>query len=133
MSQEEQKLNAALDLMRRLPPSKVESNLSFLVALVPEISEELLSNVDAPLKVAACEKTGKPYLLCDYNRDGDSYRSPWSNEYCPFLEDGIKPNERMRILEVKATDLFSEYFKQYVIYFVPLFAKKAMLLRTTNH
>lgn len=113
MSQEEQKLNAALDLMRRLPPSKVESNLSFLVALVPEISEDLLSNVDAPLKVATCEKTGKPYLLCDYNRDGDSYRSPWSNEYSPILEDGIKPNERMRALEVKANDLFSEYFKQY--------------------
>ena len=30
----------------------------------------------------------KDYLLCDYNRDGDSYRSPWTNEYDPPIEDG---------------------------------------------
>ena len=32
------------------------------------------------------------YLLCDYNRDGDSYRSPWSNTYEPPLEDGAMPS-----------------------------------------
>ena len=109
---EEAKLHAALDLMRRLPPSKLETNLSFLIALTPELSEDILSNVDAPLKVDTCEKTGKPFLLCDYSRDGDSYRSPWSNEYQPLLEDGVKPSDRMRALEVKANDLFAEYFKQ---------------------
>lgn len=30
--------------------------------------------VDQPLKVAKDRETGKEYLLCDYNRDGDSYR-----------------------------------------------------------
>lgn len=27
------------------------------------------------LQVQKCRVTGKDYLLCDYNRDGDSYRS----------------------------------------------------------
>ena len=41
---------------------------------VPDLCEDLLSSVDQPLKVARDKATGKDYLLCDYNRDGDSYR-----------------------------------------------------------
>jgi hypothetical protein len=41
----------------------------------PTLVEDLLSSVDQPLKVARDKETGKDYLLCDYNRDGDSYRS----------------------------------------------------------
>ena len=41
---------------------------------MPSLCEDLLSSVDQPLKVAKCRATGKDYLLCDYNRDGDSYR-----------------------------------------------------------
>lgn len=36
--------------------------------------EDLLATVDQPLKVAICQETKKQYLLCDYNRDGDSFR-----------------------------------------------------------
>ena len=25
----------------------------------------------------------KEFLKCEYNRDGDSYRSPWTNKYFP--------------------------------------------------
>ena len=39
----------------------------------PELCEDLLSSVDQPLKIAR-DKTGKDYLLIDYNRDGDSFR-----------------------------------------------------------
>ena len=130
MSADDKKLAAALDLLKRLPPSKtytylevkppsqvptphsrrialpelpegIESanpldgpdlltppRLSFpfpcaflfaslkcLLELVPEdVAEDLLSNVDQPLQVAKDSKLGKQYLLCDYNRDGDSYR-----------------------------------------------------------
>ncbi len=41
---------------------------------VPNLCEDLLSSVDQPLKVNRDKETGKDYLLCDYNRDGDSYR-----------------------------------------------------------
>jgi capping protein beta len=60
--------------MRRLPPQQIEKNLSDLIDLVPDLCEELLSSIDQPLKIATDKKVGKDYLLCDYNRDGDSYR-----------------------------------------------------------
>ena len=56
-----------------------------------------------------CKKTGRDYLLCDYNRDGDAYRSPWSNEFemedgaaaaAGDEEEGVKPSERVRKMEV---------------------------------
>lgn len=79
----ESQLDCALDLMRRLPPQQVEKNLSDLIDLVPDLTEELLAAVDQPLKVVRDRSVGKDYLLCDYNRDGDSYRSPWTNTYTP--------------------------------------------------
>ena len=65
---------------------------------VPELCEDLLSSVDQPLKIARdktvsikshkywfhliSSKVGKDYLLCDYNRDGDSYRCVMYNCFC---------------------------------------------------
>ena len=74
-------LDCALDLMRRLPPQGVEDNLAGLLDIVPDLTEDLLSAVDQPLKVQKCKSTGKDYLLCDYNRDGDSYRYPLLSFY----------------------------------------------------
>lgn len=45
-----------------------------LIDLVPSLCEDLLTSVDQPLKIAKDKESGKDYLLCDYNRDGDSYR-----------------------------------------------------------
>lgn len=67
-------VDCALDLMRRLPPQKVEENLAHLVELAPHLTEDLLSAIDQPLKLQRCKQTGRDFLLCDYNRDGDSYR-----------------------------------------------------------
>ena len=67
-------LDCALDLMRRMPPSSIEDNLSGLIDVVPDLTEQLLSMVDQPLKVAHDSEAKRDYLLCDYNRDGDSYR-----------------------------------------------------------
>lgn len=67
-------MDCALDLMRRLPPQKIEKHLSDLIDLVPSLCEDLLSSVDQPLKIVRDKSVGKDFLLCDYNRDGDSYR-----------------------------------------------------------
>ncbi len=67
-------LDCALDLMRRMPPSQIEDNLAGLIDLVPDLTEQLLSAVDQPLKIAHDPIAKRDYLLCDYNRDGDSYR-----------------------------------------------------------
>jgi capping protein beta len=69
--------------------------------------------VDQPLEVRRCSQTNRDYLLCDYNRDGDSYRSPWSNEFDPPLEDGTVPSERVRKLEVAANESFDVYRELY--------------------
>jgi len=103
------KLDCALDLMRRLPPSQIEDNLSGLIDLVPDLVERLLSAVDQPLKVAHDPSSKRDYLLCDYNRDGDSYRSPWSNKYEPFIDDGAVPSPELRKLEISANEAFDVY------------------------
>jgi len=102
-------LEYALDLMRRMPPSQIEDNLAGLVDLVPNLIEDLLSAVDQPLKVAHDRESKRDYLLCDYNRDGDSYRSPWTNKYDPPLPDGALPSDKLRNIEVQANEIFDIY------------------------
>jgi len=102
-----------LNLMRRLPPSACENSLAGLIEIAPHLTDELLTHVDQPLKVYKDSKTGKNYVLCDYNRDGDSYRSPWSNEYFPAMSDGFLPSKRLRDLEITANSLFDTYRKLY--------------------
>lgn len=109
----EDKLNSALNLMRRMPPSSTENSLAGLLELAPMLTDELLTHVDQPLKVTMDTVEGKEFVLCDYNRDGDSYRSPWTNEYYPPMEGGFKPNKKLRELEVCANSLFNIYRKLY--------------------
>lgn len=109
----ESQLDCALDLMRRLPPQQITKNLCDLIDLAPHLCEDLLSSVDQPLKIARDKTLGKDYLLCDYNRDGDSYRSPWSNQYEPALEDGAMPSDKLRRLEIDANSAFDMYREMY--------------------
>lgn len=51
--------------------------------------------------------------MCDYNRDGDSHRSPWSNKYFPSIDDGFLPSARLRAMEVEANELFDAYRELY--------------------
>lgn len=97
------------DLLRRLNPRDTKKNLQSITTIVPDLTEDLLSSVDQPLEIRRCPQTNRDYLLCDYNRDGDSYRSPWSNEFDPPLEDGTVPSERVRKLEIAANDAFDVY------------------------
>ncbi|KAJ1542589.1 F-actin-capping protein subunit beta, partial [Cladochytrium tenue] len=103
------RFDVSLDLMRRLPPEDVEENLAGLLQLVPDLADDLLSAVDQPLKIKRCPASGRDFLLCDYNRDEDSYRSPWSNEYDPPLPDGAGPSPGLRKLEVSANEAFNVY------------------------
>ncbi|KAB8303364.1 hypothetical protein EYC80_004796 [Monilinia laxa] len=122
--------DSALDLLRRLNPKHTTTHLNSLIDLVPSLTEDLLSSVDQPLTVSRCRKTGRDYLLCDYNRDGDSYRSPWSGEFeTPVggttpggIDDqgnndgageGAVPSERVRKMEVRANEAFDVYRELY--------------------
>ena len=44
-------LDAAIDLLTRLPPDSVVENLTAILDLAPECTEELLTRVDQPLQV----------------------------------------------------------------------------------
>jgi capping protein beta len=106
-------LDCALDLMRRLPPTNTEDNLANLIDLAPDLCEQLLSSVDQPLRIAYDKFSKKDYLLCDYNRDGDSYRSPWSNRYDPPLDDGAVPSDSLRKIEIQLNEVFDIYRELY--------------------
>jgi capping protein beta len=95
--------------MRRLPPQHVERHLTQLITLAPELTETLLASIDQPLKIQKCPITGRNYLCCDYNRDGDAFRSPWCNIYFPPLENGVLPSFAMRQLELQLNDAFDIY------------------------
>ncbi|GJZ82022.1 probable F-actin-capping protein subunit beta [Tanacetum coccineum] len=75
------------------------------------IKEELVRTLSS--EVLCDEDSGKEFILCEYNRDADSYRSPWSNKFHPHLEDGMYPSEELRKLEVEANEVFTIYRDQY--------------------
>ncbi|KIK55069.1 hypothetical protein GYMLUDRAFT_248880 [Collybiopsis luxurians FD-317 M1] len=102
-------VDSMLDLMRRLPPTRTEENVSSLISICPDYADDLLGSVDQPLQLKTDRATGREYLACDYNRDGESYRSPWSNEYDPPLEDGTVSTPKLRKLEISANEAFDTY------------------------
>ncbi|KAF6146335.1 hypothetical protein GIB67_020429 [Kingdonia uniflora] len=106
-------MEAAMGLMRRIHPKHTETALSALLTLLPDHSPDLLSQADQPLQVLCDMEIGKEFILCEYNRDADSYRSPWSNKYHPLLEDVSYPSVELRKLEIEANDVFAIYRDQY--------------------
>ncbi|KAJ4477391.1 F-actin-capping protein subunit beta [Lentinula aciculospora] len=106
-------VDSMLDLMRRLPPTRIEENVASLIGICPDYADDLLGSVDQPLQLKTDRATGREYLACDYNRDGESYRSPWSNEYDPPLEDGTVPTPKLRKLEISANEAFDTYREMY--------------------
>jgi len=67
-------VDSMLDLMRRLPPTRTEENVAALINICPDYADDLLGSVDQPLQLKTDRATGRDYLACDYNRDGESYR-----------------------------------------------------------
>ena len=65
---------------------------------------------------------GRSFLLTPYNRDGDSHRSPWSNQYFPPLDEQEEgegeelqyyPSDALRALELEANELWEVYRELY--------------------
>jgi capping protein beta len=53
------------------------------------------------------------FIMCEQNRDGDSYRSPYSNTYFPPTDDAKYPSAPLRDLEEKLNKMFKLYIKHY--------------------
>jgi capping protein beta len=59
---------------------------------------------------------GREYLKCEYNRDGEAYRSPWSNRYFPedaVTAEAVYPSSELLQLELKFNDIFQRYVHHY--------------------
>eukprot|EP00768_Dysnectes_brevis_P003988 gnl/Dysnectes_brevis/2830_a3455_1313.p1 GENE.gnl/Dysnectes_brevis/2830_a3455_1313~~gnl/Dysnectes_brevis/2830_a3455_1313.p1 ORF type:complete len:305 (-),score=117.95 gnl/Dysnectes_brevis/2830_a3455_1313:128-1021(-) len=109
---EQQQLAAALDLSRRLPTTNLPDTVAKLCKLAPHLTEDLLAEIDQPLRVLHDTEEHQPFIACDYNRDGDSFRSPYSNQYFPAFTDGYEPMEipeTLRSIEQHALEQFRQY------------------------
>ncbi|PKI83423.1 Cap2p [Malassezia vespertilionis] len=119
---QEDPLTLAFDILRRLPPSKITSNVEKLVNVLPEHADDLASGVDQPLVLRIDDSpqgASREYLCCDYNRDGNSWRSWITNTWNPPIEDSeeedtpLVPTGKLRELELQANDAFETYRKLY--------------------
>lgn len=108
---EEHQKQAALTLTRRLPPQDLGKSLAGFLKLAPHLEEELLQRVDRPLEVSIDTSCNRPFIISDFNADGDSHRSPWSNKYLPERteDDAFFPSARLRKLEVQFNEVFDSY------------------------
>lgn len=114
MAASRDQIKNVLNVLRRMPPKDVEQDMVRVLCLAdPELEDEICQRVDLPLKVEKDSGNGKDFITCDYNRDGDSHRSPWSNEYFPPIEDGLAPAGTLRKLEQKFNSVFDVYRRQY--------------------
>jgi capping protein beta len=104
---------AVYDLLRRVPPATIKERLYEAIHLAPDLTDTLLSTVDIPLKVVKDSDSDAAFLACEFNRDLDSYRSPFSNKYSPALPDGQKIPARLRNIEVRANTAFNAYRQLY--------------------
>ena len=67
-------INSCLNIMRRMPPSKIEMNLSGLLNLLPELTDDLLQRVDQPLQIGIDETNNKKFIKCDFPK---LFKSKW--------------------------------------------------------
>ena len=85
-------MNASMNLMRRLPPKSVPENLTNICELIDDedLRDDVHVKTDQPIGIAMDDKENKEFLKCEYNKDNESYRSPWSNQYYPpiVLQEG---------------------------------------------
>ena len=127
------KIDACLSILRRTPPGRAEDTIGGLADLLSrseggggggtpgaagDLREELYQRCDPPLGHAADPDPaakGRSFVISDFNRDGDSHRSPWTGNYHPALPGGggFAPPPWLRTLEVQANELLATYRSLY--------------------
>ena len=112
----QQSLRHTLDIIKLLPPNKVQTFINDHVdALLKKdniSSSALFRYIIPPLEINNSDTMG-PFINSTFNKESSSYRSPWSNEYYPTIS-GFKvlPNE-LRELEIQLNKLVKFYTKIY--------------------
>lgn len=117
---EESVINKALDLNRKLPPSKIPQNVAALSQIITDEDQqdEMIQRIDQPLETIEDSIKGFQFLKWEYNRDGDYWRSPFSNEYFPQpneedMSEAFFPSDDLKEMEEKANKQLKEYAHLY--------------------
>ncbi|CAJ1356668.1 unnamed protein product [Effrenium voratum] len=98
---------AALGLLQRLPPKDLEADLDALVAIAPDLEPSLVPYVTRPLKVKEDLKANRYFIVSEYNCDGGSHRSPWTDRYIPAPPGGDAEEETFNeVFEAYATSYY---------------------------
>lgn len=108
-------LKECIQLNQLLPMSEIDKNIEAISTVVYEnddLLNEFLQKIDNRTKICKDDPQGE-FIACEQNRDGDSYRSPYSNQYFPPAEDAKYPSLPLRKLEEQFNQLFKNYAKAY--------------------
>ncbi len=108
-------IKECIALNQILPVSQIDNNIDAISTVVYEnddLLNEFLQKVDNRTQICTDDPKGE-FIKCEQNRDGDSYRSPLSNQYFPPTEDAKYPSQPLRDLEEKLNKMFHQYVKAY--------------------
>lgn len=108
-------IKECIHLSQMLPVNQIDKNIDGISSLIysnDDLLNEFVQKADNRTSICNDDQAG-PFIKCEQNRDGDSYRSPHSNKYYPNISDGTYPSSELRKLEEKLNFIFKLYAKQY--------------------
>jgi hypothetical protein len=88
-------IKECIQINQLMPIIDIDKNIDAISSVIydnDDLLNEFLQKVDNRTKVCMDDPKGE-FIMCEQNRDGDSYRSPLSNKYFPETEDGKLPSE----------------------------------------
>ena len=108
-------IKECIQLNQLLPIIDIDKNIDAISSVIydnDDLLNEFLQKVDNRTKVCTDDPKGE-FIMCEQNRDGDSYRSPISNTYYPPTEDAKYPSDPLRKLEETLNKMFKIYVRLY--------------------
>ena len=108
-------IKECIQLNQLMPIIDIDKNIDAISTVIYEnddLLNEFLQKVDNRTKICKDDPKGE-FIKCEQNRDGDSYRSPFSNKYFPPTSDAKFPSPKLRALEELLNKMFKLYIKHY--------------------
>ena len=108
-------IKECIQLNQLMPIIDIDKNIDAISTVIYEnddLLNEFLQKVDNRTKICKDDPKGE-FIKCEQNRDGDSYRSPFSNKYYPPTSDAKFPSPKLRALEELLNKMFKLYIKHY--------------------
>ncbi|GAW81382.1 f-actin capping protein beta subunit [Plasmodium gonderi] len=113
---QEAKIEAALRICNILPAHLFEETINILSKIDQNLTNNILINKEGPIKIKFDSEEKKYYLGNMFNKEKDSYRSPYTNMYYPeHFPNSYIPSESLRTLEILYNEVFDRYRKSYYI------------------